>query len=121
MSDSRGGARLRATAALIVDAVISAGRSLDRALGEYEPRVAEGDRSLLRMMCYGVLRHHWHLQSWIDALLTRPLKRRDSSVNALLAIGLFQLSDTRIPDHAVVSQTVEATRHLRRPKRESFQ
>ena len=116
MSEGRSGAKLRATAAMVVDAVISAGHSLDRTLDDHESRVAEGDRSLLRMMCYGVLRNHWHLQGWIDALLKQPLKARDSIVNALLALGLFQLSDTRIPDHAVVSQTVEATRHLRRPK-----
>ena len=116
MSEDRGGAKLRAKAAQIVDAVISSGQSLDRALDDHESRVAENDRSLLRMMCYGVLRYHWHLQGWIDALLKQPLKARDSIVNALLAIGLYQLSDTRIPDHAVVSQTVEAVRHLRRPK-----
>ncbi len=116
MSEDRGGAKLRATAAQIVDAVISSGQSLDRALDNHESRVAENDRSLLRMLCYGVLRYHWHLQGWIDALLTQPLKARDSIVNALLALGLYQLSDTRIPDHAVVSQTVEAVRHLRRPK-----
>jgi 16S rRNA (cytosine967-C5)-methyltransferase len=52
----------------------------------------------------------------VDALLGRPLKSRDSVVNALLAIGLYQLNETRIPDHAVVSQTVEAARMLRRPK-----
>ena len=116
MSESGSGAKLRATAALIVDAVVSSGRSLDRALAEHELQLAERDRSLLRMLCYGVLRHHWHLQSWVDALLSRPLKARDSCVNELLVVGLFQLSATRIPDHAVVSQTVEATRHLRRPK-----
>jgi len=116
VSESHGGAKLRATAALVVDAVISSGRSLDKALNDHESRVAERDRSLLRMMCYGVLRYHWHLQAWIDALLKQPLKARDSIVNALLALGLYQLSDTRIPDHAVVSETVEATRHLRRPK-----
>ena len=33
-----------------------------------------------------------------------------------MAVGLYQLSDTRIPDHAVVSETVEAARHLHRPK-----
>jgi 16S rRNA (cytosine967-C5)-methyltransferase len=68
------------------------------------------------MLCYGTLRHHWRLQSWIDQLLDRPLKRRDSVINALLAVGLYQLTETRIPDHAVVSQTVEASRLLRRPK-----
>jgi 16S rRNA (cytosine967-C5)-methyltransferase len=34
----------------------------------------------------------------------------------LLCIGLYQLSDTRIPDHAAVSMTVEAARLLRQPK-----
>jgi 16S rRNA (cytosine967-C5)-methyltransferase len=68
------------------------------------------------MLCYGTLRHHWRLRSWTGQLLDRPLKRRDSVINALLAVGLYQLTETRIPDHAVVSQTVEASRLLRRPK-----
>jgi len=112
----RKGARLRATAARIVDAVVTSGRSLDAALADFEQQVATDDRALLRLLCYGPLRHHWRLQAWIGQLLERPLKPRDSVVNALLAVGLFQLSDTRIPDHAVVSQTVEAARILRRPK-----
>jgi 16S rRNA (cytosine967-C5)-methyltransferase len=116
MSNDRQGARLRATAAEVVDAVVTSGRSLDAALSAHEPRVAEKDRALLRLLCYGTLRRHWRLQSWIAQLLDRPLKRRDSVINALLAIGLYQLTDTRIPDHAVVSQTVEASRLLRRPK-----
>jgi len=116
VSGNKKGARLRAIAAQAVDAVVSGGRSLDAAIAEHEAQVAAEDRSLLRLLCYGALRHHWQLQSWIDALLQRPLKSRDSVVNALLAIGLYQLNDTRIPDHAVVSQTVEAVRFLRRPK-----
>ena len=116
MSEQRKGARLRAAAAGVVDAVVTGGRSLDAALIEYEERVAPDDRALLRMLCYGTLRQHWRLQSWIDQLLDRPLKRRDSVINALLAVGLYQLTGTRIPDHAVVSQTVEASRLLRRPK-----
>jgi 16S rRNA (cytosine967-C5)-methyltransferase len=116
MSASRQGARLRAAAAEVVDAVVTGGKSLDTALPAHETRVAEGDRALLRLLCYGTLRHHWRLQSWIGQLLERPLKPRDSVINALLAIGLYQLTDTRIPDHAVVSQTVEASRLLRRPK-----
>ncbi len=116
MTDSRHGARLRATAARIIDAVVCSGRSLDRALAEFEESVREGDRPLVRLLCYGTLRHHWRLQDWLDGLLDRPLQARDSCVNALLAIGLYQLSETRIPDHAAVSQTVDATRFLRRPK-----
>ena len=104
MSEQRKGARLRATAAVVVDAVVAAGRSLDAALAEHEEQVAPDDRGLLRLLCYGSLRRHWRLQTWIDQLLDRPLKRRDSVINALLAVGLYQLTETRIPDHAVVSQ-----------------
>ena len=116
MSNPRKGVRIRATAAKVVDNVVTAGRSLDATLPEQESQLAPDDRALLRMLCYGTLRRHWRLQSWISMLVDRPLKRRDSVINALLAVGLFQLAETRIPDHAVVSQTVEAARLLRRPK-----
>ena len=116
MSASKAGARLRAAAAQVVDGVVTACRSLDRSLAEHEGRLAEADRPLLRLLSYGALRRHWRLQENIDNLLNRPLKRRDSVINALLAVGLYQLAETRIPDHAVVAETVEAARLLRRPK-----
>ena len=116
MSGAKAGARLRAAAARVVDAVVTAGRSLDAALGEHESPLPDTDRPLFRLLSYGALRRHWSLQEAIDSLLDRPLKRRDSSINALLAVGLYQLAETRIPDHAVVAETVEATRMLRRPK-----
>jgi 16S rRNA (cytosine967-C5)-methyltransferase len=120
VSDKKKGAKLRATAAQVVDAVVAGGRSLDAALLDAEDRVLAEDRALLRLLSYGALRQHWLLQSWIDKLLDRPLKKRDSVVNALLAVGLYQISDTRIPDHAVVSATVEAARLLKRPKHASL-
>jgi 16S rRNA (cytosine967-C5)-methyltransferase len=116
MSANNKGAQVRAAAAEAVNAVIANGRSLDVALAAAEERVSSDDRSLLRMLCFGTLRNHWRLQEWINALVDRPLKKRDSVINALLAVGLFQLTDTRIPDHAAVSQTVEAARILKRPK-----
>jgi 16S rRNA (cytosine967-C5)-methyltransferase len=109
------GAKTRAVAAEVVDAVVN-GQSLDTAIATHETQVPPADRSLLRMLSYGVVRNHFRLQEWVDQLLSRPFRKRDSVVNALLAVGLFQLCDTRIPDHAAVSQTVEATRQLRRPK-----
>ena len=110
------GARTRAVAAEVVDAVVSGGQSLDAALAERESRVVPTDRALLRMLAFGTTRNHFRRQHWIGQLLNRPLKKRDSVINALLAVGLYQLCDTRIPDHAAVSQTVEAARQLRRPK-----
>jgi 16S rRNA (cytosine967-C5)-methyltransferase len=110
------GAKTRAVAAEVVDAVVTGGQSLDAAITAHEGSVSPHDRSLLRMLSYGVVRHYFSLQEWIDQLVSRPFRKRDSVVNALLAVGLFQLCDTRVPDHAAVSQTVEATRQLRRPK-----
>ena len=110
------GARTRAVAAEVIDAVVTRGQSLDAAIAAHEMQLPPADRSLLRMLAFGALRYHWRLQEWIDTLVKRPFKRRDRVVNALLAVGLYQLTDTRVPDHAAVSQTVEAARVLRRPK-----
>ena len=110
------GAKLRAVAAELVDGVVNDGRSLDAAIAEHESRVAVDERPLLRMLCYGSLRHHWRLSAWVDELLSRPLRKRDRVVSSLIAIGLYQIAEMRIPDHAVVSLTVEATRPLGKPK-----
>jgi len=110
------GAKVRAVAAEIVDAVVGGGRSLDAQITGNEDRVSTNDRSLLRMLCYGTLRQHWILQEWIDQLIAKPLRKRDRVINALLAVGIYQIVEMRIPDHAVVSETVEAARRLQRPK-----
>ena len=116
MSALKSGARLRAEAAKIVDAVVTDGRSLDWALAQSDEHVVPKDRPLIRMLCYGCLRFHWQLQSQLRQLIDKPLKARDSVIESLLLIGFFQLSDTRVPDHASVSTTVEAARILKRPK-----
>ena len=74
--------------------------------------VAERDRSLLRALLYGSLRWHHRLQWQIGELLTRPLARKDAELAALLRVGLLQLQAMRIPEHAAVSATVEASRLL---------
>ncbi len=116
MKETKSGARLRAEAAKVVDAVVAQGRSLDAVLGELENQINPADRPLVKMLCYGTLRHHFRLRADLGKLLDRPLKARDSVIESLLAVGLFQLTDTRIPDHAAVSMTVDAARLLRRPK-----
>ena len=113
---SHAGAKTRAEAARVVDAVVTLGRSLDAALADAEPRLPDSELPLLRAMAYGVLRYHWRLSEHIDRYLSRPLKRRDAIIHALLAVGVYQLVDMRIGDHAAVNLTVEATRKLKRPK-----
>lgn len=115
MAASKSGARPRAEAARVLDAVLRDGRSLDWALAQSDERVPPADRPMIRMLSYGCLRLHWSLRWQLKQLLEKPLRPRDSIIESLLTIGLFQLSGTRIPDHAAVSATVEATRLLRRP------
>jgi 16S rRNA (cytosine967-C5)-methyltransferase len=116
MSGIKPGARLRAEAAKAIDAVVSDGRSLDVALAAVEEKIQPADRPLVRMLCYGSLRHHFRLRAQLRQLLERPLKAQDRVIESLLVVGFFQLSDTRVPDHAAVSMTVEAARILRRPR-----
>ena len=77
-------------------------------------RVPPRDRPLLQQLCYGTLRNFHHLQGLLQQLLSKPMKDKDRDVQALLLVGLYQLSDTRIPDHAAVAATVDATKGLKK-------
>jgi len=103
----------RAAAALAIADVFS-GQSLDRALARQENRVKTRDLGLLRELCYGTLRHEPRLTAILAQLLDKPLKDKDRDIQALLLCGLYQLDFTRVPDHAAVAATVEATRALKK-------
>jgi len=107
---------VRAASARAVHDVVQGGRSLDDALAQAEPGLSPADRSLMRMLAFGTLRRFWQLDEWIAVLTDRPPGKLDGLVRALLAVGLYQFVDTRIPDHAVVSPTVDAARLLKRPR-----
>ena len=41
--------------------------------------------------------------------------KKDKIIETLLIVGFFQIKNTRIPPHAIVTQTVEAARLLKKP------
>ncbi|MGK0500479.1 MAG: 16S rRNA (cytosine967-C5)-methyltransferase [Oceanicoccus sp.] len=104
----------RAAAARCIAAVAN-GASLSQQIPLLEQQVAERDRSLFRQLCYGVLRFYHRLNAISYLLLEKPLKDKDSDIHMLLLIGIYQLTDTRIPDHAAVSTTVDACKALNKP------
>lgn len=115
MSARDAGAQSRALAARAVDAVISDGHTLDDALAEFIPESLEArDAALVRALAYGTLRTHLRNRALLAALLSKPLKRKDSIVEALLSVGLFALTESQRPDYAVVSATVSAADSLGR-------
>ncbi|MFU8765249.1 MAG: 16S rRNA (cytosine(967)-C(5))-methyltransferase RsmB [Haliea sp.] len=101
----------RAAAALAIAGVLEGG-SLNQLLPAALETVGARDRGLLQQLCYGTLRYYPRLQPQLRQLLSKPLKTRDRDIEALLLLGLYQLEETRVPDHAAVAATVAATRAL---------
>ena len=77
----------RAIAARATGRVIG-GAKLETALADAS---AHSDRALIYELCYGVARRYFTLSDRVDALLTQPLKRKDSDIRGL---------ELRSTDHA---------------------
>ena len=104
----------RLAAARIIFRVVTEGRSLDRVLQEMDA-LAPRDAALVREIAYGVIRHFACLQFSASQLMKKPLKRKDQDLLMLILAGLYQLAFMRMPAHAAVSETVAATRGLKKP------
>ena len=102
----------RATAAYVIAKVVQKKYSLNPVLHAALPLLAENERSLCQQLCYGVLRYHHQLDFISQQLLSKRLKNKDADIAALLLCGLYQLRELRIPSHAVLSETVNATKTL---------
>lgn len=98
----------RALAARRLCRVLKRGDSLDFVLSRTET-------PLCLELIYGCLRHYFSLAEAVDALLDRPLRRKELDVHCLLLVGAYQLQRMRIPAHAAINETVAATRSLRKP------
>lgn len=105
---------VRAAANQVITQILQHQGSLSSILPAISSKVAEADRPLLQELCFGVCRYHPQLNAIIGLLLDKPLRTKDTDIQALLLLGLYQLLHTRIPDHAAISETVEVTRALKK-------
>ncbi|MGA9854851.1 MAG: 16S rRNA (cytosine(967)-C(5))-methyltransferase RsmB [Gammaproteobacteria bacterium] len=104
---------VRALAANVLVAVLRDGTYLNKALRQLDPDTRAGrDAALIQELCYGSLRFQPRLEFWLSRLLQQPLKQRDFDIHVLLLMGLYQLTEMRIPAHAVLNETAEACRTL---------
>ena len=114
------GGLTRALAAQAVAGVLARGQTIEAALesilassdGLNARQLADRDRAQVHALAFGALRGHHRHRALLGALLDRPLKGTDRTLEALLSVGLFQLADPEQPDYAAVSATVDACRLL---------
>ncbi len=102
----------RAVAARIIKQVLLQQASLSSLFTEQLPLLAENERGLCQQLCYGVLRWQPQLQAISAQLLKKPFKRKDLDIEALILCGLYQLRAMRVPEHAAISETVNACKSL---------
>lgn len=93
----------------------SGGGSLTRLLPIAQQQVADADKALLQVLCFGMARWSDRLKGLVDGLLTKPLKRKDNDIYMLMQLGVFQLAYTRVAPHAAVNTTVAAVKHFKKP------
>lgn len=105
---------LRALAAQCCYQVVDQGRSLSDVLPKAQQQLADSkDQALLQEICFGVLRYLAQLDSICRQLMEKPLIKQLRPLQFLLYVGIYQLHWLRIPDHAAISETVEAARQLK--------
>ncbi|MGO1394141.1 MAG: 16S rRNA (cytosine(967)-C(5))-methyltransferase RsmB [Halomonas sp.] len=105
------GQEVRAAAARALAPVLSDQGSL---AGMDDHSVVARDRGLLKELCFGSCRRLPRLEALASVLLKQPFKKRDSDVQALLLVGIYQLLYMRIPAHAAVGETAGAARLLKK-------
>lgn len=102
----------RATAANVIHQVLQHQQSLSSELPPALAALPDKERGLCQHLCYGVLRWQHQLTALSDQLLRKPLKAKDGDISALILCGLYQLRHMRVPEHAAISETVNASKAL---------
>ena len=105
---------LRHQVILAITPVLQQKASLSSAFEDRISKIPEKDRGLFHEMCFGSLRQFFLLDAFAKKLLSKPLKNKDLDIYAAIIIGLYQIQFMRIPDHAAISETVDAVKKLKK-------
>lgn len=107
---------LRQMVAEILHRIVVEQASLSTVLPERVVSLEPRERAWVQALVYTTLRWYPRLEGWSRLLLQRPLPRRDAMVRILVLQGLAELHHFGTPDHAVIAETAELARVLRRPR-----
>ncbi len=95
---------------------VDRGEFADRAASRRLADLRGADRGLALELAYGSIRLRSRLDAELALLLDRPIRRLDPAVLRWLRLGLYQVRETRVPDHAAVDQTVRGLKGTVGPK-----
>lgn len=105
----------RAIAARALQRVSYQGESLTEVLQHSNiQNLPARDQAWVRHVCFGAVRWHGRLGAILRELLDKSIKASDKDIECLLRLGLYQIIYQRTPDHAAVSETVQAAKALKK-------
>lgn len=102
----------RVVAARILNKLIQNQGSLSQHLDSYKQLE---DIHFIQELTFGSCRFYFSLKFLLNQLLSKPLKKKDHDIEALLIIGLYQLKEMRVPDYAAINETVNAAQQFKKP------
>jgi len=102
----------RLIAAKVLGAVRQGG-SLDRELPRLAGDLADETRATVQALVYGALRQFELIDWLLRKLVRKPMKKKDTVIEDLLRIALFELLDEVTPDYAIVNSAVKLARKQR--------
>ena len=94
---------------------VSHGGSLNTLYGPMEASVQDSDRAFLKELVYGSLRLWPLYKGIVRQLLDRPLKAKDSALEATLIMAMYELDECHTPDYASVSAAVDVCDAIDKP------
>jgi 16S rRNA (cytosine967-C5)-methyltransferase len=97
----------------IIEQIVEEKMTLSRALQNSDAFQNAGkDKALIQEIVYGTFRWYIQLEHILNQLLEKKIKKKDLRLKYLIIIGLYQLRFMRIPNHAVVSETVNVCKKI---------
>lgn len=104
----------RALAAKMITSILQEKISLTQAVSLISQEKFEDpkDTGFIKALIFGVLRRYPQLKFISHQLMQKEIKSKEVLVLNLICVGLFQLREMRVSEHAAVSETVEAAKQL---------
>lgn len=104
----------RITAVKILQQLLLQKGSLSTLLEKYNSADQNDNSALLQALCYGLCRHYEQLVFISRQFISKPLRKKDQDIFCLILIGIYQLFYMRMPDYAVINESVATCEKLKK-------